>query len=151
MKLALKMLLISLALADAAKGQSDGIFGQWTEPTGSVIRVDHCGPQICMWVVGISPKAPANVDIYNPDDAKRKRSLCGLQIGTGFVMGSPNEARGGTLYDPKSGKTYRGQMKLKNNTLDLRGYVGISLFGQTQTWNRPTMPVKPCTPEIQKK
>lgn len=27
-------------------------------------------------------------------------------------------------------------MKLKNGKLDIRGYVGISLFGKTATWNR---------------
>jgi uncharacterized protein (DUF2147 family) len=141
-----KLLLMSLAMVSAADAQSNEITGQWTEPTGSVIRVDHCGSQICMWVAAISPKAPAKVDIYNPDPAKRGRSLCGLQIGSGFVSHSPTEAKDGTLYDPKSGKTYHGQVKLNGNKLQLRGYIGFPLFGETQIWTRPSAPVKACGP-----
>ena len=144
MRYAFRLLLIFLLLGCAARAQPEGITGQWTEPTGSVIRVDHCGSQICMWVVSISPKAPAPLDIYNPDPAKRKRSLCGLQIGSGFSMRSPEEARDGTLYDPKSGKTYHGQVKLIGNRLELRGYFGFPLFGETQMWTRPVAPVKAC-------
>jgi uncharacterized protein (DUF2147 family) len=44
---------------------------------------------------------------------------------------------GGTILDPDSGDTYRCKMKLVDkNTLDVRGYVGISLFGRTQQWKR---------------
>jgi len=148
---AFKLLLISLALSCAAGAQPDKITGQWTEPTGSVIRVDHCGAQICMWVVALSPKAPSKLDIYNPDSTKQKRSLCGLQIGSGFVMHSPEEARDGTLYDPKSGKTYHGQIKLDRDRLQVRGYVGLPLFGETQAWTRPVAPVLTCTPDGEEK
>jgi uncharacterized protein (DUF2147 family) len=147
----LKLLLISLALVSAADVQSNGITGQWTEPTGSVIRVDYCGSEICMWVVAISPKAPADVDIYNPDPAKRRRPLCGLQIGSGFELHSTTEAKDGTLYDPKSGKTYHGQMTLHGKNLELRGYIGFPLFGETQIWVRPIGPVKACSPNSEEK
>lgn len=44
---------------------------------------------------------------------------------------------GGMILDPDSGDTYRCEMKLiDGNTLDVRGYVGISLFGRTQQWKR---------------
>jgi len=144
MRSALRLLLIGLAIVAVAQAQQSEITGQWIEPTGSAIRIDHCGPQLCMWVVAISPKAPAPFDIYNPDPAKRKRSLCGLEIGSGFSLRTPGEARDGTLYDPKSGKTYHGQLKLNGNKLELRGYVGIPLFGETQIWTRPYAPVKTC-------
>jgi uncharacterized protein (DUF2147 family) len=98
-----------------------------------------------MWVVAIGPKAPSKLDIYNPDPAKRTRELCGLQIGSGFLIHTPDEARDGTLYDPKTGKTYHGNAKLVGNRLELRGYVGIPLFGETQTWTRPESPVAECT------
>lgn len=36
-----------------------------------------------------------------------------------------------------SGKTYSSYMYLKdNNTLKVRGYVGVSLFGRTETWTK---------------
>jgi uncharacterized protein (DUF2147 family) len=42
----------------------------------------------------------------------------------------------GTIYDPEEGKTYDCRIKKKNNTLEIRGYVGISLFGRTTVWTR---------------
>ena len=45
----------------------------------------------------------------------------------------------GTIYDPMSGKTYDCTMKIKDGgkSLDIRGYIGVSLFGRTSTWTRP--------------
>jgi uncharacterized protein (DUF2147 family) len=43
----------------------------------------------------------------------------------------------GKLYDPKSGKEYKGRAKLEGeNKLVLRGYVLIPLFGRSETWTR---------------
>ena len=43
----------------------------------------------------------------------------------------------GTIYDPKTGKEYscKAEMK-KNNVLEVRGYIGVSIFGRTDTWTR---------------
>jgi uncharacterized protein (DUF2147 family) len=45
---------------------------------------------------------------------------------------------GGTILDPRDGTVYRAHMKLSpdGKTVEMRGYVGISLFGRSQTWNR---------------
>lgn len=56
---------------------------------------------------------------------------------------SPGHAEGGTLYDPKSGKTYRGEMTASGNALALRGYIGLKVFGRTETWTR-TQAATPC-------
>lgn len=43
----------------------------------------------------------------------------------------------GHILDPNSGKQYKCSMKLKDkNTLEVRGYLGVSLLGRTQTWKR---------------
>jgi hypothetical protein len=49
-----------------------------------------------------------------------------------------NEWAGGYVLDPKNGKTYRSKLKLMENgkKLTLRGYIGISLIGRSQTWIR---------------
>ena len=44
---------------------------------------------------------------------------------------------GGTILDPKSGKTYSCYITFDNvNTLKVRGYIGFSLLGRTQKWIR---------------
>ena len=44
----------------------------------------------------------------------------------------------GSILDPDNGKTYRSTLKLADNgrPLEVRGYIGISLFGRTQRWIR---------------
>lgn len=48
------------------------------------------------------------------------------------------EWSGGEILDPENGKTYRAKMKLIDGgtKLVVRGYVGLSLFGRSQTWIR---------------
>ena len=43
---------------------------------------------------------------------------------------------GGEILDPQNGKTYRAKVKLDDDgkKLIVRGYLGISLFGRSQTW-----------------
>jgi uncharacterized protein (DUF2147 family) len=45
---------------------------------------------------------------------------------------------GGEILDPKNGKIYRAKMKLIDGgrKLEVRGFIGISLLGRSQTWVR---------------
>ena len=47
-----------------------------------------------------------------------------------------NKFNGGTVLDPDNGETYKCNLKLINNKLEVRGYLGFSLFGRTQYWVR---------------
>jgi uncharacterized protein (DUF2147 family) len=67
----------------------------------------------------------------------RQRPLCGLTMLGSFHNTDPQLWTGGWIYDPDSGKTYHATMFLESaNVLQLRGYVGIPLFGETNTWTR---------------
>lgn len=123
-----------LLFASSHARAQNGVLGTWTEPTGSSIAIEHCASGICLRLVSISRKAPTQTDDRNPDPALRHRALCGLLIGSGFHLAGEDKAEGGTLYDPKSGKTYKGAMTRVGNELHLRGYVGLKLFGATETW-----------------
>ncbi|HMR87360.1 MAG TPA: DUF2147 domain-containing protein [Saprospiraceae bacterium] len=43
----------------------------------------------------------------------------------------------GQIMDPKNGKIYDCKIELKGtDKLNVRGYMGVSMFGRTQTWYR---------------
>ena len=135
---------LSLLLAGStAASASSGVLGDWKTPTDSIVRIYACGTDTCLKVVKLSPSAPTTTDQQNPDTALRSRTLCGLTIGTGFHPTDPDHLIDGHLYDPKSGHTYRGIITAAGDSLKLHGYIGISLFGRTETWQRVT-PVQAC-------
>jgi uncharacterized protein (DUF2147 family) len=45
---------------------------------------------------------------------------------------------GGEILDPQNGKTYRARLRLIDGgrKLEVRGFIGFSLFGRSQTWER---------------
>ncbi|MGB6744306.1 MAG: DUF2147 domain-containing protein [Terracidiphilus sp.] len=144
--IAVGVLLLFAPVALAA--QAGGVLGDWNDPLGSVIRIDRCGADVCLRIVSLSPTAPSTKDIHNPEPGLRGRALCGLEIGSGFSLRDPGHAVDGTLYDPKTGKTYHGSITAEGTAdggkLQLRGYVGIPLFGASQTWTRHTQALQAC-------
>lgn len=47
---------------------------------------------------------------------------------------------GGRILDPRKGKVYKAKVALTDEgNLEVRGYIGLSLFGRTQIW-RPVEP-----------
>lgn len=139
----LALLMFSMT---AAQGQNASVLGTWTNPTGSTIQIYPCGANICAKVIAIRKNAPSRVDAKNPDRGLRTRSLCNLQIGWDFRLTAPSHAEGGQLYDPESGKTYSGSMTRVGDTLKLRGYIGLSLFGRTEIWTQAPANTAACHP-----
>jgi uncharacterized protein (DUF2147 family) len=143
------LFLTSLFLAfigfSGATPTSSPLLGDWTTPNHSVVRVFSCNASsLCVRIVKVGPKDKPQIDVNNPDVSETKRPLCGLQIGDGFQPDTPNHAKDGHIYDPESGKTYSAEMTQDGNVMKLRGFVGISLFGRTQSWHRDNTNVPAC-------
>jgi uncharacterized protein (DUF2147 family) len=136
--------VMTMLLAAAPLRAQNSVLGDWKNPTGSVIHIGKCGGDLCLTLLAISPQSPTHFDDHNPDASMRSRSICGLRIGSGFHESGAGHADGGSLYDPKTGKTYHGEMTADGDKLDLRGYVGIKMFGRSETWTR-TGSVPVCT------
>ena len=127
----------------------DEILGIWNnEERDAKIEIFKCDGKYCGKVISLNePNYPAGskdgtpgtprLDHNNPDSSKRSTPIIGLLIMNNFIFAGAGVWKGGTVYDPKVGKTYRGKMTLVSmDTLVLRGYVGIPLFGRNATWTR---------------
>jgi uncharacterized protein (DUF2147 family) len=87
-----------------------------------------------MWLSEPNKNGAPKVDDKNPDPKKRATPIMNLIILKGFTKSEENIYEGGTIYDPKNGKTYSCKMTLKGRELDIRGFIGISLIGRTSVW-----------------
>jgi uncharacterized protein (DUF2147 family) len=68
---------------------------------------------------------------------KLNQPLLGLVFIEGMKQ-SGLDYDGGTILDPETGKVYSARMSLSPNgtSLTVRGYLGLSIFGKSQTWTR---------------
>lgn len=88
----------------------------------------------------------AKHDRLNPDASKQAAPIIGLEVLKGFTKGSDGVWSGGTVYDPKNGKTYKCKITLSEDgkKLNVRGYIGVSLIGRTEVWDRYQAPAAPA-------
>ncbi|ANY19261.1 hypothetical protein A6F68_00732 [Tsuneonella dongtanensis] len=134
----MRALIVMIAtLAAAPLAAADSVDGLWTtEEKDGQVRIGECGATRCGRLAKFLVPPPQGLDqrdIYNPDKAKRSRKLLGLPILTNFK--SDGLVWRGTIYDPKSGKSYRSVLKRRNaTTLEVKGCIGP--FCQTQLWKK---------------
>ncbi len=77
------------------------------------------------------------VDRENPNPNLRSRALIGLRLIEGFTYAGKNVWEKGTIYNPDNGKTYQCRMTLSApDRLEVKGFIGIPLFGATSVWIR---------------
>ena len=145
---ALTAMLLSIAFAmpaghaarssDAAHSTEmasiDHVLGTWSTQDGhGVIAIEQCGDALCGRIVGIDrePSEPMPTDVHGAPQ-------CGLTIiskerptGDGSWLGE--------VTDPRTGKVYGALIWIdQTGNLRLRGFLGLPLLGQTQTWHRFT-------------
>lgn len=127
----------------AADTDGDKLIGLWApSDERSKIKIEKIGTKYYGKIVWLKePNEPGTgkpkLDKNNPDTAMRKTPLKGYRIFKDFVYKGKKEWSNGTVYDPKNGKTYSCVINMKDdNTIDIRGYVGIKTFGRTDTWKR---------------
>ncbi len=79
---------------------------------------------------------PENENCVKCSGSKKNKPLIGLVILEGLSK-DDDEWNGGTITDPKEGKTYKCYITMENkDKIKLRGYIGFSLIGRTQYWTR---------------
>jgi uncharacterized protein (DUF2147 family) len=127
------LLCISNAFAQSNIAVSGKIIGvYWSPKKDAKIEIYKRGDQYfgrSIWLAN-----PKN-DAENPDSRLRKRALLGLDLLTGFSY-EDGIYTNGKIYDPESGKTYSCKMSFSGQNLKVRGYIGISMFGRTEIFER---------------
>lgn len=78
---------------------------------------------------------PANPNCVDCKDDRKNKPILGMEIIRGLKKDG-DEFTGGTITDPKTGKTYKCTIKRSGDQLNVRGYIGLSLIGRTQTWSK---------------
>ncbi|MGF7218706.1 uncharacterized protein (DUF2147 family) [Spirosoma lacussanchae] len=131
-------LLVTGGVTRHTQPPADAVTGEWLSPRKdsriTIYRQGDLYQGRILWGTGT-----ATTDQSNPDPSLRSRNLIGLVILNGFVYDGRSTWENGTIYDPREGKTYSCKMTLTTpNSLSIRGYVGVSLFGRTEVWSRVT-------------
>lgn len=99
-------------------------FGLWlTESRKAVIEIHPCaGARLCGRIVWMADNTPR---------------LCRMQILEGFEDDGTGEWHHGTVLDPRDGSRWQAEITPKpGGILHMRGFVLMSLFGETQVWTR---------------
>ncbi|MGN6163390.1 MAG: DUF2147 domain-containing protein [Flavisolibacter sp.] len=132
--------LFSIAGIDTTNN-ADAIIGVWKNGSGKGhIQIYKNNGKYFGKIVWLRDALDANgkpkVDRKNENPDKRNAPLIGLVMLKDFEY-DDGEWNGGHIYNPSDGKEYKAYMKMEDyKTLNVRGYVGISLFGKTDVWTR---------------
>ncbi len=143
MRLAGAMLLwIGLlpTLAAAQPATPVGIWRTFDDRTGrerGAVAIEQQGSVLTGRIIDTADPADASRVCGNCKDARKDRPIVGLVILTG-MRPDGDEWTGGEILDPETGSVYRCTLRLEagGTKLNVRGYVGLSLFGRSQTWIR---------------
>lgn len=148
MKFLIYSAAILLVTATSCGAGSPDVIGAWkTAGNSSKLEIFTCGEKLCGKVVWMKnpnfidandgPVGAPKFDRKNPDPALRNRPILGLQVIEGLTVAGNGTWEHGKCYDPESGNTYRCKMHMTSpDRLEMRGYVGIPLFGRTYSLTR---------------
>ena len=152
MLLRLNLKLIRFAFLAWVIVASASVYAAETSPAGLWKTIDDQSGQAkgLIRIREIAGKFEGKIDKIFPkpgDDPAPRCEKCegslhnqpvlGLTFLWGFTK-QGDEYQGGEILDPESGKVYQAKMKLVDGgkKLEVRGFIGFSLFGRSQTWLR---------------
>jgi uncharacterized protein (DUF2147 family) len=158
LRLALLLIVSGTAIGDTlpedeAAEQREAVYGIWAS-SGTMIEV---GPTadggLSARIIALKhplwrekDRAGAvgepKTDLHNPDERLRARPLLGLEMLSNYAY-----HRGrwhGRLYLPTNGSTWTSTARVRNGNLLIRGFLGISLLGRTETFE----PLAACSDNI---
>jgi uncharacterized protein (DUF2147 family) len=136
------LLAIFSGFAFSTTNSPVGLWKTIDDKTGkprSLVRITQTNDNEFVAIIekGLQPEdTPDGVCAKCTGDLKNKL-LLGMTIMQGMKQ-KGDAYEGGQILDPDNGKVYKCKLKLDEtgNKLEVRGFIGISLFGRSQTWVR---------------
>ena len=105
--------LFSVSVSAAKATSANEIYGEWVPPDmDAVISVQDCENLLCAKLVHHEYSHLTKRDVKNPDVSLRDRALIGLGILNNFRQAGEKKWRGGSLYDPRTGKKYIARIEM---------------------------------------
>jgi uncharacterized protein (DUF2147 family) len=121
---------------------SQTIFGKWKtvdDETGmenGIVEIYEKAGKVYGRIIEILEKEKKHFKCEMCEGEDKNKPVLGLVIIKGLKK-KGDFYEGGKVIDPKNGKSYHCKMSLEGkDKLIVRGYIGISLFGRSQTWFR---------------
>ncbi len=130
-------LFSGLALAATPAGLWKSVDDKTGKPR-SLIRVhENNGEYSAVVEKGLLPTDTGEKVCDKCTDERKGQKIIGMTIAKGLKE-KDGVYQGGEILDPENGKVYKCKMKLSEdgNKLEVRGFIGVSLFGRSQIWTR---------------
>jgi uncharacterized protein (DUF2147 family) len=141
----LRIALIYWLTSAAAYGAEFTPVGLWRtidDQTGKprgLVRITEANGEYQARVEKTFPKPgeDSNPKCEKCEGPRQNKPVIGMTILWGLKK-QGDDYQGGEILDPENGKVYRARIKLEDGgkKLDVRGFIGFSLFGRSQTWLR---------------
>lgn len=114
---------------------TDAVFGYWlAENDRAIIEIVPCADAVCGRIIWLSNPLD---DAGQPKRDARGAPLCGIDLVAGFRRQDIGRWADGSIYNPRNGKRYDARLTLIDaDRLEVRGFVGLPIFGQSQIWTR---------------
>ena len=134
------ILFLILSFLNSNIFADDNIFGYWLT-SGSIVEIENCNNQVCGKIVtvfveeGVDPESI--LDENNKDKSLRKRTIIGIDLLSEFEIKNKDQKtfKGGRIYDPRSGNSYKSNLYLNDNgILKVEGCLAFICDGEE--WQR---------------
>jgi uncharacterized protein (DUF2147 family) len=115
------------------------VMGRWASP-GSIFEIFEVDGILHGKIIALKDSVyteeeaaakagQVRLDDNNPDESLRIRQILGLDIFLNYHFEDAQWA--GNIYDPEPGNTYKSKLRVEKGLLEIRGYIGLPMFGRT--------------------